>query len=378
MKKKVKIYLLLSVCLRVNSSLAQCNGDDEKHNSILHSIETSKTIKLQLDSCIESLGEPRFASFWSYDKNKIIEEVFQIFGYERKPQSKKELLYDDRGLIQVEFNYDWQEDLGQYQPRRGAGNSKIEFFYDDHGNNTFKYNYGWEANKKTFVPFSKYEYIYDSTGCMTMSLTYFWEEELEYFILKHKYEYKCDEDGNIIESKWYRYYRNGLSVLTNKIIHTYSAEFDKQCTDYYSWNKDAQDMLLYANEETQYIFKKNKIFTLKNHTWGWSEINSKYDNKRVVYAPRFLRLSNNDIATALIDGPLEMRYDNYGICISVIHHLRNIVTDAVYIGEKSQRTILVDDERSLIYQYTNFVYDLDFYNWEKTSERVEYYSKIEK
>lgn len=382
MKSKVKISVVLTICLSIHSAIAQSNVD-EKTSSNLHSSETTKPFKLQLDSLIGRNGENRFIYYWNYDKNKITEEVFQISGNKNTPVYKTERIYDSRGIIQVEFKYYWKEDLQHYQPSTSMNGSKTEFIYDENGNNSFRYQYYWSLDNESFLPYDKEEFKYNKQGKKTTRLRYTWNSKLEKFDRSSKNEYQYDDAGNIIETKWYDYasynkdFRNEF-FLRSKTTFTYSASLDKQYSKSYRWNADAQEMLFSSDEEVKYIFKNNKKFSLKNHTWEDGVIKNKSDDKRVMYSPSFMNLSKNDISTARILSNREYRYDNYGICITYNKYSLNKVTNANYKSNTRIRTKLVDDEKSLIYQYTDSDYDLDFYNWEIDKEWVEYYSKVEK
>lgn len=383
MKSKVKISVVLTICLSINTAIAQSNANDGKTSSNLRSSETIKPFKLQLDSLISRNGENKFIYYWNYDKNKITEEVFQIVGNRKKPTNKTESIYDNRGLIQVEFKYKWKEDLKQYQPSTTMNGSKTEYIYDINGNNSFQYQYYWSLDKESFLPYDKEEFKYNKQGNKTARLWYTWNSKLEKFDLSYRTEYQYNEAGNIIETKWYDYasynkdYRNEF-FLRSKTTFTYSTLLDKQYSKSYSWDAEAQDMLLSSKEEVRYIFKNTKKFSLKYHTWEDGVIKNKFDYQRVMYSPSFIKLSKNDISTARISSNREYRYDNYGICITYNKYSLNKVTNANYKSNTRIRTILVDDEKSLIYQYTDSDYDLDFYNWEIDKEWVEYYSKVEK
>ena len=196
MKSKVKISVVLTICLSINTAIAQSNANDGKTSSNLRSSETIKPFKLQLDSLIGRNGENKFIYYWNYDKNKITEEVFQIVGNRKKPINKTESIYDNRGLIQVEFKYEWKEDLKQYQPSTSMNGSKTEYIYDINGNNSFQYQYYWNLDKESFVPYDMEEFKYNKQGNKTARLWHTWNSKLEKFDLSSRIEYQYNEAGN--------------------------------------------------------------------------------------------------------------------------------------------------------------------------------------
>ena len=387
MKSKTKLSLALSICLSLSFAFGQSTTNDHKINvnqsSNLHSIENKKTFKLQLDSIISGKGENRFMYRWNYDKNKITEELFAIVGNKNNPLKKTERIYNDRGLIKVEFKYYWKEELKQYQPSGAANGSKTEYIYDDNGNNLFQYQYFWSTYKESFLPYDKEEFKYNEQGNEILRLWYMWNSELEKFDVASKTESKYDEVGKIIESNRYDYksYKNDYRdefFLESKYTFTYSELLDGQYRKVYRWDYDAGQMLLSNNGEVRYSFKENKKFSIKNHIWEAEVLKNKHDNKRVIYSPRFIKLCENDISTARISSNREYKYDSYGICVLYNRFSMNKVTYTKYKSNIRARTILVDDEKNLIYHYTDSDYDLDFYNWEIDKEWLEYYSKVEK
>lgn len=398
MKSKIKLSLVLSICLSLSFAFGQSTTNNHKinvnHSSNYHSIENKKTFKLQLDSLIGKKGEERFKGRWNYRKNKITEEVFDIVGNENNPVKKTEMIYNDSGLIKVEFKYAWKEELKQYQPMVARNDSKTEFIYDDNGNNLFKYQYSWSTSKESFLPCYKEEFKYNKHGNKILHLQYKWNSELEKFDVLYKAEYKYDEVGKIIESNWYDFksykndFRDGF-FLDSKHTFTYSELLDRQFRKGFSWDYDAGKMLLLDSREVRYSFKENKKFSIKNHIWEDGVLKNKHDNKILVYSPSFIDLCENDISTASFfsdeeytnkkyKSNYEYEYDSYGICVLRNSFFINEVTSTKYKSNIEIRTILVDDEKNLIYHYIDSDYDLDFNNWEIDKEWIEYYSKVEK
>lgn len=386
MKNKITHCLVLLLSLSLSPTFGQSSDKDDKiHDNSIESygsIERNNTFDLRLDSLIGRNGENRLLYRWSYDKNKITEEAFTIVGNKITPRRKIERLYNDKGLVKVEFNYDWKEVLKQYQPSGTANRSKTEFIYDDSGNNLFQYQYFWSTNKESFLPYDKEEFKFNEQGNKILRLWYTWNSELEKFDVATKTEYKYDIAGKIIESNWYNYksYKNDYRdefFLERKYIFTYNEFLDCQYRQLYYWDNDAGKLQLSNNGEVRYSFKENKKFSIKNHIWEAEILKNKNDSKRVIYSPSFIKMCENDISTARTSSNREFKYNDYGICILYNRFSVNKVTNTKYKKSIRARTILVEDENNLVYHYTDSDYDLDFYNWEIDKEWYEYYSKIE-
>ena len=386
MKNKITHCLVLLLSLSLSPTFGQSSDKDDKiHDNSIESygsIERNNTFDLRLDSLIGRNGENRLLYRWSYDKNKITEEAFTIVGNKITPRRKIERLYNDKGLVKVEFNYDWKEVLKQYQPSGTANRSKTEFIYDDSGNNLFQYQYFWSTNKESFLPYDKEEFKFNEQGNKILRFWYTWNSELEKFDVATKTEYKYDIAGKIIESNWYNYksYKNDYRdefFLERKYIFTYNEFLDCQYRQLYYWDNDAGKLQLSNNGEVRYSFKENKKFSIKNHIWEAEILKNKNDSKRVIYSPSFIKMCENDISTARTSSNREFKYNDYGICILYNRFSVNKVTNTKYKKSIRARTILVEDENNLVYHYTDSDYDLDFYNWEIDKEWYEYYSKIE-
>jgi hypothetical protein len=244
----------------------------------------------------------------------------------------------------------------------------------------FQYQYFWSTDKESFVPYDKEEFKFSERGNKILRLWYTWNSELEQFDVVIKTEYKHDKAGKIIESNWYDYKddRNEF-FLESKYVFTYNEFLNSQYRQVYEWSHDAGQMQLSNNGEVMYSFKENKKFSIENHIWEAEVLKNKRDNKRVVYCPRgLLRMCENDISTASASSNREYKYDDYGICVLYNRFSVNRVTNTKYKSNIRVRTVLVEDEKNLVYHYTDSDYDLDFYNWEIDREWKEYYSKIEK
>lgn len=387
MKNKITLSLVLLLSLSLSTTFGQNSDNDNKidvnSSESYDSIERKNTFDLRLDSLVGKRGENRFILRWNYEKNKITEEVFAKVDNSTSPMEKTIRIYNDRDLINLEFKYTWKEELSKYQPNTAMNGSKTEFIYDDNGNNLFQYQYFWSTDKETYLPYDKEEFKYDEQGKKILRLWYTWNSELEKFDTKSKTEYKYDLAGKIIESYWYDYksYKNDYRdefFLETKYTFTYSVLLDEQYIKVYRWDNDLRKMKLSNNEEVRYSFKENKKFSQKNHFWLADVLKNKHENKRVIYAPNFIKLCENDISTAKIKSNREYRYDNYGICILYNRFSVNKVTNTNYKSNVRARKTLIDDKKNLIYHYTDSDYDLDFHNWEIDREWIEYYSKIEK
>ena len=387
MKNKITQCLVLLLSLSLNPTFGQSSDKDDKihdnSSESYDSIERNNTFDLRLDSLIGRNGENRFLYRWSYDKNKITEEAFTIVGNKITPRRKIEKLYNDKGLVKVEFKYDWKEVLKQYQPSGVMNGSKTEFIYDDSGNNLFQYQYFWSTDKESFLPYDKEEFKFNEQGNKILRFWYTWNLELEKFDVASKTEYKYDKAGKIIESNWYEYksYKNDYRdefFLETKYIFTYNEFLDCQYRQVYEWDYDAGQLQLINNGEVRYSVKESKKFSIKNHIWEAEILKNKHDNKIVIYSPSFIKMCENDISTARTSSNREYKYDDYGICVLYNRFSVNKATNTKYKSNIRVRTILVEDENNLVYHYADSDYDLDFYNWEIDKEWNEYYSKIEK
>ena len=386
MKNKITLSLVLLLSLSLSPTFGQIFDNDDKtdvnSSASYDSIERKKTFELRLDSLVGKRGENGFILRWNYEKNKITEEVFEIVDNSTSPMEKTVRIYNDRDLINLEFKYTWKEELSKYLPKTVMNGSKTEFIYDDNGNNLFQYQYFWSTDQETYLPYDKEEFKYDEQGRKILRLWYTWNSEFEKFDSESKTEYKYDLVGKIIESYSYDYqsYKNvdDEFFLENKSTFTYSVLLDEQYRKVYRWDNDLKKMKLSNNGEVRYSFKENKKFSPKDHFWLAEVLKNKHENKRVIYAPNFIKLCENDISTARISSNREYRYDNYGICVLYNRFSVHKVTNTGYKSNVRARKSLIDDKKNLIYHYTDSDYDLDFHNWEIDREWIEYYSKIEK
>lgn len=385
MKTIIKIFLIVTICLESKISFGQ--------NSLELSSVGDKTVhELRLDSLRGQGGDKRFLVRWHYEKNKTTEEEFEIIGVKTNPKKKKERIYNENGQLIFEFVYYWEKDINNYKPSEAYNNSKKELLYNENGKISYEFEYVWDSDKKTFLPWSKNEFKYDEKGNQKSEFGYYWNKELNKFELSWKYERKYDLGGNLIESVFFDYELNKVSnkyefFLSSKSIFTYNNSFDNQLTKTYRFNDKKQIMEESTKEEVRYVFFEGEKFDTKNYYWDSEALKNKNPGNSIFSdILDVIDLRENIIAKSKVSSlnilsdnyfrSEDSNYDQYGIPNLKNEYRINQITNEKYKSETESRKLIHEDEKNIVYQFTQLRFDLDFLTWKTNREWFEYYTKI--
>lgn len=265
---------------------------------------------------------------YSYDANgnQVSEIEYQGDGYNWKPYSKKEKVYNEngnqllraswywddeiswKGSYKYEYDYDengkcileayyngWDSEINDWK-----GSSLYQYQYDASGNRSMSISLrGWNSETHTFDNGSKTEYKYNKRGYRIEGLESAWDPKNNQFVLKYKYEYDYDENGkcileaqydfNVETDSWAGLYKHEYAYTYVRRYYGYRRTLDAY---YDGWDSEKGEWIGYEKEEHDYDSYGNKTL----------DSNSNWDNTTgdwyVLWRKEYEFKKNSDIQTS--------------------------------------------------------------------------------
>jgi len=216
--------------------------------------------------------------------------------------AKTEYVYDNKGNLIKEFEFDWNPTTNQWELDDWKGeytydsneNLIQEIYYEERNETTNQWNYiwkydwtyninnyvvqvissDWNSSTSQWVIDFKYEYTYDTNDNITLIVKYDLGQSTNQWVIHGKEEYSYDPNGNLIQFIEY-----GWNSTTNQWYHEYS---DKEEYSYdangnliqvirYNWNSTVNQFEYSYKDEIIYDSNGNVIqkfdYYWRDTTW---------------------------------------------------------------------------------------------------------------
>ncbi|MDE6560957.1 MAG: hypothetical protein K2K75_06235 [Muribaculaceae bacterium] len=235
---------------------------------------------------------PESKTVYSYDSEgrKVSEIVYYGDGYDWKPYSKNEKVYNENGRSLLDAFWYWDDEMCW------IGSSKHEYDYDENGTrildayysgwdsaindwrgsyrNEDKYDSsgncvmsiymsGWNYDTHSFNSGTKTEYTFNQNGYKIESLASEWYSEKNDFVLKYKQEFDYDERGNCILEAEYNYNIESdswIGVYKYEYAYKNSNRYLRILKAYYNgWNNENGEWIGYDKYDYDFDSYGNKI-----------------------------------------------------------------------------------------------------------------------